>query len=276
MAERIGSATLLPEGPLVAGSLATLELVYTAGFFGVDDTGVVKISWRTTSDFAKPQFDRPSEAGYTTVTASNGADLEVRYDRLNIRPLLHTLFIRLKKGYLSEGDRVVVRFGDPQAGSPGIRLQTNCEDAFTFHLHVDAFATYDFAPLPRSPTLRLVAGPAQRWKAVLPTLRRSGSPFRLSLTAEDKWGNPAQAGPCRLVLAPNLPVAGLPAFVDVERLPMVLEDLSLAQEGVLTVAVLANEGGLLARSNPLVSEALAGNETYWGDLHGGGLQQRRP
>ena len=55
--EHMGSIKLASAGPFVAGSFAELILVYTAGTFGIDDTGMVKISWRTTSDMSKPQFD---------------------------------------------------------------------------------------------------------------------------------------------------------------------------------------------------------------------------
>jgi len=48
--DAVHSALLLPGGMGSAGSFAELTLVYTAGTFGIDDTGMVKISWRTTSD----------------------------------------------------------------------------------------------------------------------------------------------------------------------------------------------------------------------------------
>ena len=80
-----------PSGPFVAGSHAELTLVYTAGTFGIDDTGMLKISWRTTSDMAKPQFREPAAPNYTTVEASNGAKLEYWFERLNIRPWVNTL-----------------------------------------------------------------------------------------------------------------------------------------------------------------------------------------
>ena len=85
--EHMGAITLSPPGPFVAGAHAELILTYTAGTFGIDDTGMVKISWRTTSDMSKPQFDRPAAPNFTTVEASNGAKLEVWFDRLNIRPM---------------------------------------------------------------------------------------------------------------------------------------------------------------------------------------------
>src|SRR6187551_901410 len=115
--EHMGSIKLSPPGPFVAGSHAELTLVYTAGTFGIDDSGMLKISWRTTSDMAKPQFDRPAAVGYTTVVASNGAVLECRVDRVNIRPWTNTLVIRVGRGYLKAGDTITVRLGDRRQGS---------------------------------------------------------------------------------------------------------------------------------------------------------------
>ena len=77
--EHMGSIKLVSPGPFVAGSHVELVLVYTAGTFGIDDTGMVKVSWRTTSDLSKPQFNKPEAPNFTTVEASNGAKLEVWY-----------------------------------------------------------------------------------------------------------------------------------------------------------------------------------------------------
>src|SRR5258707_951396 len=91
--EHMGSIKLSPVGPFVAGSSSELTLVYTAGTFGIDDTRMVKMSWRTTSHMSKPQFDKPQAANFTTVEASNGAKLEVWFDPLNIRPYANNLLI---------------------------------------------------------------------------------------------------------------------------------------------------------------------------------------
>src|SRR5262247_1739443 len=178
--EHMGSIKLAPAGPFVAGSFAELTLVYTAGTFGIDDSGMLKVSWRTTSDMAKPQFSAPAEPNYTTVEASNGAKLEYWIDRLNIRPWVNTLLVRVGRGFLRAGETVTVRLGDRRQGSPGLRLQTNCEERFELRTYVDAFATYEFAELPQQPTFALVPGPVARWKAILPSLVVSGEPFRLA------------------------------------------------------------------------------------------------
>ena len=135
---------------------------------------MVKISWRTTSDMGKPQFDKPQAANFTTVEASNGAKLEVWYDRLNIRPYVNTLLIRVGRGYLRQGDTLTIRFGDRRQGSPGWRLQTNVEKNVELKTSVDAFATYEFCELPEQPAFDLVPGPAASWKAILPSLAVEG------------------------------------------------------------------------------------------------------
>src|SRR2546423_12756738 len=186
----MGSIVLQPAGPFVAGSHAELTLTYTAGKFGIDDTGMLKISWRTTSDMSKPQFDQPAAANFATVEASNSARLEVWFDRLNIRPYANTLLIRVGRGFLRAGDTLTVRLGDRRQGSPGFRLQTNVEANVELRTSVDAFATYEFCELPVQPAFDLIAGPAAHWKAIVPSLAVVGEPFRLAILAEDMWGNP--------------------------------------------------------------------------------------
>ena len=192
--EEMGTAVLTPPGPFVAGSYAELTVVYTAGTFGIDDTGMIKISWRTTSDMAKPQFREPAGPNYTTVEASNGATLDYSFERLNIRPWVNTLLVRVGRGFLRAGEALTARLGDRRFGSPGIRLQTNCEERFELKTYIDAFATYEFTEVSSSPGFALIPGAAARLKAILPSLAIVGEPFRLALVAEDLWGNPTAFG----------------------------------------------------------------------------------
>ncbi len=267
--EHMGAAVLSPAGPQVAGSFAELTLTYTAGTFGIDDTGMLKISWRTTSDMAKPQLKDPAAANYTSVEASNGATLEYWFERLNVRPWVNTLLIRVGRGYLRKGDTITVRFGDRRQGSPGIRLQTNCEERFELKTYVDAFATYEFTELPSSPAFELIAGPPASVKAIVPSLVVAGEPFRLAIVAEDLWGNPAMFGERRLMLASSLPVQNLPGQVDAKASdgPLVIDNLVADQEGDLTLTISDRDGNELARANPMRVVAQTQVRRYWGDLH---------
>jgi hypothetical protein len=267
--EHMGAIKLASPGPFVAGSHAELVLVYTAGTFGIDDTGVVKISWRTTSDMSKPQFDRPQAANFTTVEASNGAKLEVWHDRLNIRPYANTLLIRVGRGYLRAGDTLTIRLGDRRQGSPGLRLQTNVEKNVELRTSVDAFATYEFCELPAQPAFDLIPGPAARWKAIVPSLALVNEPFRLAIVAEDMWGNPTEDAEGMFGLESSRPLAGLPDRIVVKKDdgPRVIENLVAAEPGDIDLAITA-EGRLLARANPLRIVGAAPLRRYWADLHG--------
>jgi hypothetical protein len=268
--EHMGAAMLTPSGPFVAGTHAEFTLVYTAGTFGIDDTGMLKISWRTTSDMAKPQFTDPAAPHYTSVEASNGAKLEYWIERLNIRPWVNTLLIRVGRGFLRAGDTLTVRFGDRRGGSPGIRLQTNCEEHFALKVYVDAFATYEFTELLVSPGFALVPGPAARFKAILPSLAVVGEPVRLAIVAEDVWGNPTAIGDRSLMLVSSAPIRNLPAMIAPKpgAGPLVLDNLLIDAAADVELRLNDETGVELARANPMRVVTRAPLRRYWGDLHG--------
>jgi Protein of unknown function (DUF3604) len=218
---------------------------------------------------SKPQFDKPHEANFTTVEASNGARLEVRFDRLNVRPYANTLLIRVGRGYLRAGDTLTIRLGDRRQGSPGFRLQTNVEANVELRTSVDAFATYEFCELPVQPTFDLVPGPATSWKAILPSLAVAGEPFRLAIVAEDKWGNPTTDAERTFKFAASHPLQGLPRRVEVKRgdAPRVIKNLVSESEGDVELRLLSDDEEV-ARANPLRVVGQTKLRRYWGDLHG--------
>jgi hypothetical protein len=268
----MGSASLTPAGSLEAGSLQSFTLVYTAGAFGIDDTGSIKIGFRFATDFGPVQFIDPKGQGYTTAEASNGATLEVKWEfKRNIRPWSRSLYIGVVKDFLSPGDTITIRFGDRRFGSPGIRLQTYCETEFEFRVFADPIATYDYVALPSSPKIAVVPGPGVRWCAVLPTLVRAGEPFRLSVKADDKWGNPSNLIDRSLRLESDTAIAGLPAAARFApgTLAAVVEGLRITGPANAIVSVLDENGNILCRSNPLrVVAKDAALVHFWGDTHG--------
>jgi hypothetical protein len=261
----------VPAEPCEAGSFASFTLTYTAGYFGIDDTGSLKIVSRFASDMGRLQTTDPKGWNYVTAEASNAAVLELRYDpKGNVRPWDKTLSIRVQRGFLREGDRIVVRIGDTRQGSPGIRVQTFVEPTFEFKVLVDAFATYNFVELPNQPTIAVIAGPPVLYKAILPTQRRVGEPFALGFKGEDKWGNPSHRVSGRFSLQPSRPVSGLPQFIDIVegRCATTLKELSVQEPGELVIAVSDAAGRELCRSNPLRLESELKLLPYWADLHG--------
>ena len=121
----MGEATLTPSGQFEIGTYQSFKLIYTAGKFGIDDQGGLRIGFRGHFDGSAIQFSDPTAPGYTTVEASNGAVLEMSWEaRRNIRPWNKSLYIRCLR-FLREGDQIVINFGDQSKGSPKISL--NCQ-----------------------------------------------------------------------------------------------------------------------------------------------------
>lgn len=269
--DRMGRARLAPTAPVEAGSWQSFELVYTAGYFGVDDTGNIKICWRFATDMGRPTFDDPKAPGYTTAEASNGAVLRLDYDpKRNFRPWDKTLIVKVERGFLRDGDTITVRIGDRRKGSPGIRVQTFVEPTFEFKILVDAFATYNYVELPKQPTISVIAGPPVLFKAVLPTQRRVGEAFSLGLKGEDKWGNPSEQVDRVLRLKPSIPVSGLPERVALKpgEGAKRIAGLEVGAPGDLVIEVEDERGARLCRSNPCRFVAAGSLWPYWGDLHG--------
>jgi hypothetical protein len=271
LADRAGHATITPNTACEAGAFASLTLTYTAGYFGIDDTGSLKIVHRFASDMGKMQFADPAGWNYVTAEASNGAVLELRYDmKGNIRPWDKTLLIRVQRGFLREGDTITVRIGDTRKGSPGIRIQTFTEPTFEFKVLVDAFATYNYVELPIQPTIPVLAGPPVLYKAILPTQRRAGQSFSFGFKGEDKWGNPSHLVEGRFTLEASVPVKGLPPHIDIAdgRLATTIDKLSVEQPGELRITVRDPKGKIACTSNPLRIAASVELLPFWADLHG--------
>lgn len=265
----LGSASLTPTGQFVAGSYQTFTLVYRAGPHGIDDSGSLRICFRFATDIGRPQFDEPAAPNYTTVVASNGAHLEYRFDyKGNVRPWDRTLYIKVVDGFLSEGDTITVCFGARDGSSPGIRLQTFCEESFEFRVLVDPIATFNYAPLPEQPSIAIVPGEPVRWLATLPTLWPAGEPFALHVKGEDRWGNPSDR--CALTLALRCPgLAGAPPTLSLapgDR-AVRLEGLRIERPGDYRIELLDSAGALVCVSNP-IRIAEGPWRHAWADLHG--------
>ncbi len=267
----LGTAVLDKSGDFEAGTYHSFTLTYTAGRFGVDDSGSIRIVWRFATDQTNPQFDDPTAAGYTEVTASNNAVLQARFDpKGNIRPWDRTLQIKVVKGFMKEGDTITVRFGVTDQGGPGMRLQTFCESRYEFRVLADPIATYNFQTLPEQPAISLVPGVPETWVAVVPSTISSGAPFSLKIKAEDTWGNPSNQAETSLTPKANQPVENLPETIEIVNgtFSTVLEGLVANGTGPLEITLHAPDGTLVTTCNPATVSDAPKLMSYWGDLHG--------
>jgi hypothetical protein len=268
--ELMGSATIEPSGAFEAGSYQSFVLTYTAGRFGIDDTGGLKVGFRFASDMSKLQFDDPTGEGFTTIEASNGATLDVKQEfKRNIRPWSKSLFIGISEHFLAEGDTITIRVGDNRQGSPGVRIQTFCEADHLFQFFIDAIATYDYVPLPASPSIAIVPGKPLTYRAFLPTKVAAGEPFRLCIKADDIWGNPSNQVEETLYLEADGPINELPESVTFKKgeFSAIVEGLSVDKARKVKVKF-KSSGNVLGESNPLFVAEKPDLLHYWADIHG--------
>ena len=269
--ERFGHAEISPNGDFEAGSYQSFEYLYTAGTYGIDDTGGIKIVFRLANDQTRLQFDDPQGPGYTTFELPDHIEGAISYDvKAHKRPWYKVLYVKLVKGNLQVGDTIRILIGDRRFGGPGIRMQTFCQNDFEFRTFVDVFSNQNYLRLPTSPQIRIVPGKPALWKAVIPTLIRVDDTFRLSLKCEDEWGNPSDKVDSTVSLQSSLEVEGLPetvTFISGES-TVVMENLSVKQRGSLQITLHDKEGELLAVSNVMRIQSTPVFSHFWGDLHG--------
>jgi hypothetical protein len=264
-----GHVALSPRGAFEVRSVQTFSLVYTVGRYGIDDTGSIRVVFRFMGDWGDLQTTDRTAYNYVTAHTDTDSRLSLQYSKTgHQRPWFRCLTVRLHGGYLSEGDKITIVFGDNSKGCPGMKMQSFCEAGFEFKVLADVCATGHYVPLPESPYISIVPGPPVDWKAIVPTLRKPGERFQFGLKAEDKWGNPTPLASGRFRLRSSLPVHGLPEFIDypLGEKSICLEELSVENEGTLRIDVIDEHDQCVAEAGPLlIRKGLSG---YWGDLHG--------
>ena len=268
-----GWAELEPQAPVVAGSMGTFRLTYHVGRYGLDDGGTLKIAVRFVSDWGYPQCEDPAAPNFYTVSTSGAASIRHRFDPKGyVRPRQKCLVVDIEEWALSEGDSIVVVYGDRSHGSPGTAVQTFVETRFEFTVAIDPFGTGVFAELEEQPGFEIVPGPAAKLVVVAPTEVSVGEPFDAGVKLEDRWGNPAVAheGPLRLEAPAEFEC--LPSSVDMtarDRGVRRLRGIVCRQPGLQRITASAADGALSAESNPIVSVASPRAwRPLWGDLHG--------
>ena len=254
---RLGTVSLEPDGPVLAGSVGQWTLAYTVGSYGIDDGGTIKVAQRFASDWERPQFDRPTDSGYTTVRTSGAASLAVRYDlKGHIRPWTNCMVIDVYDGSLDPGDTVTITLGDRSAGSPGIRAQTFQESGHEFRVLVDPTNANVVRRLPTSPMFAVLADEPVELVCIVPTQAAAGETIEVFVKGQDRWGNPTVAPP------------GVQLRWEGDA-PATLDGTSLTVHEPGSGYVLATApGGLAGASNPITALAeRPAFRRFWGDLH---------
>jgi hypothetical protein len=253
---RLGTVTLEQAGDVRAGSVGQWTFHYTVGSYGIDEGGTIKLAQRFASDWETPQFDRPGEAGYTTVATTGQAKLRVRYDRKgHIRPWMKCMVIDVYDGSLSPGDEVRIVLGDRSGGSPGMRAQTFQEADHEFRFLVDPTNACLTRRLATSPIIRVIPAEPRQLVCIIPTRGVVGQPIQFFAGWRDRFGNPCPGGP---EIAFKWEGSGSAR----------IEGTTLTASAPGAGYLRAYGGEVSTSSNPLTAfDSPPEYNKYWGDLH---------
>ena len=187
----LGTLELLSEPTVTVSLPTTIRLRYTAGIYGVDENGSLRLAWRTVSDFEQPQFTDPAGFGYTTISTSAHACIEAARSMYQ-RPFHNSIHLRVRDGNICLGDTVDIVLGDPSQGSPGIRTQSFAETGHEFKLMVDPFNINIYQELPESVKIQVRHGQVNEINLLLPSIIEAGKEFSCTVRILDEWGNPCK------------------------------------------------------------------------------------
>ncbi|WP_265110810.1 DUF3604 domain-containing protein [Halosolutus halophilus] len=265
--EAYGTASLEPDGEVVAGSYCTWTVTYTVGELGMDDGSTLKFAANMSSDWGRPQFDDPSADNYATVETSGDASVDARWDTDGyVRPLKDTITIDVYDGALAPGDAITLTLGETGGGCLGHQAQSFPEEDFELVVLVDAFESGEPVPLPEPLTFDVVSGSANQLRAFAPSNAESGDEVTVRVRAEDYWGNTAARYEGRLRVEGE--ALDSPVTVTASE-GLAIADVVLAEEGVHRLRVAdADRSDLETTTNPVRCGHDDARPTYWGDIHG--------
>ncbi len=259
ISHRLGTVSLDPPGSVIAGSMGTWTLTYTVGSYGLDEGATLKLSQRFASDWEIPQFNRPADPGYSTITTNGAAKLRPYYHaKAHERPWMKCLVIDVYDGSLAPGDIITLTLGDCSQGSPGIRAQTFQESAHEFRLLVDPTNASVVRRLPTSPIFSVLPGEPVELVCIVPTQAVVGEAITVFVKGQDRWGNPV------VVTDPTLTWQG-DAAATCHGMALTL---TTPGNGYLLAKCTIDGQTLSCRSNPIHGYTNHGQyQHFWGDLH---------
>lgn len=255
---KIGSAVLSINTAIV-GTQTTFRLTYTVGELGIDESGGLKVLFRTAGDCADPQLSDPTQPDYLKITSSN-TEVVFHVDtkstgfmgKVHERPWSRGVSVTVVNQYLSKGDEVYFDFVN-------WRTQTFSEDKFVFKIVVDPFASGRCIDLPNQPFFHLKPDVLHRLVVIAPSQAKIGKKTSFLVKAEDQWGNPVTDYPAIV----ELNVVSKKVALKKGR---ALVSFYPKKEGVLKILGKCNTQ--IAQSNPIFVQKEIEKKIFWADLHG--------
>ena len=263
----VGTLSFPDARPLVAGSFATIEQVYTVGSVPMRPGGMVALGMqRTASIPGRLQIDDPTGKNFVTVRSSSPSarfnKTEAALNAIHGAGPASPAF-EIEGATLEDGETITVTYGDTSGGGPGLEIQpySTAELLLPIYVALDADGLLLSS---RWPGLEVLGAELAGVGSFAPSVVAPGEPFSITVRAEDRWGNRATGPlPAWEVLSGGERVqrieAGGPALT-------VVENLRLAEPGVHRLEIVSEDRRYRALANPILVRD-GDTRLVWGETH---------
>lgn len=264
-----GKVRLLSAPVVEAGQRARVRIQYTVGDLPIEPGMALEIWKHFTSDVEEFQVSDPLQPAYFSAefSAPGVSARAVKFSNWvqrntpDVFPYRKCAAVILEKGRLKEGDQVVLDLGGPQ----GVRMQHYEENLFNFRLVI----TREGKPVGYAgdAAMKVVGGPLRKLRVLAPAIVRLGETFPVEVVPLDEWVSLARNHTGLRLRIASGDVSGGTFRYEEDLMHYVARDVRADREGILRIAVEADEGRARGVSNPIWVERHPTRRVYYGELH---------
>jgi len=281
-----GKLEFHPAGGLRVGQEDAYRFVFTVCERDLGAGAVLTIAFghgTTLSSWTPPQTVDPLAPGFSTVSSSGDARLELSVSvvgvkrptpsgesrRLNFtfhgRKSMYQFTIRVAEGSVKCGERIIVTYGD---GPAKARAPLFVPEDHEVICGVDPEGTGEWTPV-SAPTIPIAPGEAARLKLAAPSTFAGDRYGSLVIAAFDEFGNLVSDYRGELELRSSIGFSGLPERVRMESGGYVRVPFGAPDSGGGPSYIVATDRSLdiSGWSNPIVLSRIDGKHILWGEIH---------
>ncbi len=275
--EDVGSATIVPDSPVVADTPGTWKIVYKAGPKVIAAGGCVRVT--IPYGFLPPQISYQMSIGYTIVKTSNpNARVSISLGKDPVTGAYANavwgvnVFLTVSDSPLNEGETVTLVYGSTEHSMCNVgAFSQYFEQEVEFTVAVDpdgkrSVSRRGFFLLRESPRIRVINDKASQIIVVVPSETAVGELFDVKVTVRDQHGN-AVYDYNGYVLVEIDGFSLIHDFRSEDKGSYVFHSCVINSPGTYRIRA-EGSGGIAGRSNAsLCTDSKPEQKTYWGDIH---------
>ncbi len=261
----LGTAFIIPDEDVNAGSLHTWKITYTASEKGIAIGGGIVFHLPPFWGWTPPQNSSPLQPGFINIITSNG---KIKPD-LEVNSRNSYVLVRFNDQPLKYGEQITLIYGDTQGKFNDAKSRSDifAESDEKFVIKVDGNGDGFFAPIKTYPKINILPNAAKRFHVSAPSYVMPHKTFKVITAALDHGDNWVKN------FDQNISLTSSPEGIKCKEIfpenkERLFECTAEKEESYFIIAKNVN-GSLSGVSNPIIAtQKSPALNLYWGDIHG--------